>query len=117
MPIRAENRLRYPRDWARISLAIRRDRAGWACEAAGCGARQAEPHPITGSRVVLTVAHLNHRPEDCRPENLMALCQRCHNRLDAAVRAAGLRARRRNALNVADLFGQPGDAEPPRGIE
>lgn len=29
-------------------------------------------------RIVLTVAHLNHTPEDCRDENLQALCQRCH---------------------------------------
>ncbi len=31
---------------------------------------------------VLTVAHLNHRPEDCRPENLRALCAPCHCRMD-----------------------------------
>lgn len=31
---------------------------------------------------VLTVAHLNHQPEDCRPENLKAMCQRCHLRYD-----------------------------------
>lgn len=31
----------------------------------------------------LTVAHLNHRPEDCRPENLAALCAPCHCRYDA----------------------------------
>lgn len=33
-------------------------------------------------RFVLSVAHLNHRPEDCRPENLMALCLPCHCRMD-----------------------------------
>lgn len=33
-------------------------------------------------KIVLTVAHLNHTPEDCRPENLVALCQRCHLRYD-----------------------------------
>lgn len=31
----------------------------------------------------LTVAHLNHRPEDCRPENLRALCSVCHLQYDA----------------------------------
>jgi hypothetical protein len=34
-------------------------------------------------RFTLTVAHLNHRPEDCRPENLRALCAPCHCRMDA----------------------------------
>jgi hypothetical protein len=47
--------------------------------------------------VVLTVAHLNHDPADCRDENLEALCQRCHNRHDAATRRAGIVARRREA--------------------
>ncbi len=28
--------------------------------------------------IVLTVAHLNHDPTDCRPENLAAMCQRHH---------------------------------------
>lgn len=58
-------------------------------------------------RIVLTVAHLNHRPEDCRPENLRALCQRCHNRLDAKARAAGVRARARAALGVEELPLEP----------
>lgn len=40
------------------------------------------PHPETGSKVILTVAHLNHTPEDCNPENLRALCQRCHLNYD-----------------------------------
>lgn len=29
-------------------------------------------------RVVLTIAHLNHTPDDMRDENLAALCQWCH---------------------------------------
>lgn len=33
--------------------------------------------------VVLTIAHLDHIPEHCDPDNLRALCQRCHNRYDA----------------------------------
>ena len=33
-------------------------------------------------KIILTVAHLNHQPEDCRPENLKAMCQRCHLRYD-----------------------------------
>lgn len=33
--------------------------------------------------IVLTVAHLNHEPEDCRPENMAAMCQRHHLAYDA----------------------------------
>jgi 5-methylcytosine-specific restriction endonuclease McrA len=34
-------------------------------------------------RIVLTVAHLDHDPQNNDPANLMALCQYCHNRYDA----------------------------------
>lgn len=46
--------------------------------------------------IVLTVAHLDHQPENCEPGNLKALCQRCHLRMDVdhhrATRARSLRA-------------------------
>lgn len=32
--------------------------------------------------IVLTVAHLDHNPENNDPKNLKAMCQRCHNRYD-----------------------------------
>lgn len=71
--------------------------AGNRCEGSpaypDCRAENGKPHPVTGSRVVLTVAHLNHRPEDCDPENLRAWCQRCHNTYDAPMRAAARRER------------------------
>ena len=79
-PIRPENRDRYPRDWPEISARIRQ-RAGNKCE--DCAAENKKPHPLTGSVVVLTVAHLDHTPENCADENLKAWCQRCHNRYDA----------------------------------
>lgn len=44
----------------------------------GCDARHGEPHPETGSRVVLTVAHMDQDPANNDPANLRALCQRCH---------------------------------------
>ena len=47
--------------------------------------------PVT---IVLTVAHLNHREADCRPENLMHWCQLDHNRHDAKQRAANAARRR-----------------------
>lgn len=40
-----------------------------------------------GSRIVLTIAHLDHTPEHNSPDNLRALCQRRHNRYDAKHRA------------------------------
>ncbi|MGG5811435.1 hypothetical protein [Falsiroseomonas sp. CW058] len=82
MPISREDRARYPADWAEISLRIRGGRAGWRCESVidgrRCDAVDGGRHPITGSRVVLTVGHLNHTPEDNREDNLRAMCQRCH---------------------------------------
>lgn len=43
-------------------------------------------------RVVLTIAHLDHDPTNNRRSNLRALCQRCHNRHDAAHRAENRKA-------------------------
>lgn len=91
MPIRPEMRALYPPDWKLRSRLIRFVRAGNRCE--WCDAANYQLHPITGSRVVLTVAHLNHEPADCRAENLAALCQRCHNTYDAPMRARGRRER------------------------
>lgn len=92
MPIRPENRDRYPDDWPQISLDIRTNRAGDRCECQGecgrgthdgrCPNLNRQPAYGTGSEVVLTVAHLNHTPEDCRPENLRAMCQGCHLHYD-----------------------------------
>lgn len=76
MPIKPENKKRYPADWKDLSKRIRFDRANNACE--WCAAKNYQPHPTTGSKVVLTVAHLDHTPENCDESNLAALCQRCH---------------------------------------
>lgn len=116
MPIKAENRSRYPSDWKAISERIRFERAGGQCECKGecgvdhsrpvwlkdrmaeiqrCSALHDRPHPVTRSRVVLTVAHLDHVPENCDPENLRAMCQRCHLRYDARHHASNAAATRR----------------------
>ena len=81
MPIRPENKAGYPKDWKKISERIRFERAKNCCEK--CGAENYKPHPITGSKVILTVAHLDHKPENCTDENLMAMCQKCHLNYDA----------------------------------
>jgi 5-methylcytosine-specific restriction endonuclease McrA len=101
LPIRPENLARYPSNWREISLRIRTQRAAGRCECTGqcgldhngrCTALNGQAHPDTGSKVVLTVAHLDHTPENCADANLMAACQRCHLRYDrdhhAATRAA-----------------------------
>ena len=36
---------------------------------------------------LLTIAHLDHTPENCDYRNLRALCQKCHNTYDAKHRA------------------------------
>lgn len=141
MPIRPENRDRYPADWPAISAevreaagqkcqrcgvpngsAIRRGvsaagealwrEAGWSAYMDGVSAETGLEVADTSEdtvewgrvvRVVLTVAHLDHRPENCDRANLRAWCQRCHNAYDAPMRRAGIAARADRA--VADLFG------------
>jgi len=55
-------------------------------------------------KIILTVAHLNHKPEDCRRENLRALCQSCHLTYDAPHKAAERKRRAREKANQAELF-------------
>lgn len=90
MPISRENAALYPPDWPEISHRIRK-RSGGNCECEGeCGTRHPakrclahngrpiDPTAEPVRLVVLTTAHLNHDPGDCRDENLKAMCQRCH---------------------------------------
>lgn len=114
MPIKPENRGRYPSNWGQIRMEIL-DRASHRCEKCGVANRSkihrglgafsglfrdedgiircaetGEPvhHPDGGlgesrvTEIVLTIAHLDHQPENCAPENLRAWCQRCHLRYD-----------------------------------
>lgn len=112
MPIRPENKGRYPKDWKAISKRIREERAKNQCEQCRAPngefvARGVNRHAGTymlpdgevrseesgetlgyarGSeycargltKIVLTVAHLDHTPENNAEENLKALCQKCH---------------------------------------
>lgn len=103
MPIRPENRDRYPPDWKAISESIRLDRAKGRCEFCRI-AYNGEPHPITGSIVVLTVAHLDHTPENCEPSNLAAMCQRCHLTYDAVHHRQNRERTMRANLNNLELF-------------
>jgi 5-methylcytosine-specific restriction endonuclease McrA len=55
-------------------------------------------------KIVLTVAHINQDPTDNRRSNLIALCQQCHNRLDATHRANSRRDKARRARVIGGLF-------------
>ncbi|MCW5981975.1 MAG: hypothetical protein KIT09_28075 [Bryobacteraceae bacterium] len=101
MPIRACDRGRYPKDWRSIRariLARAKDRCEFCgIENGAIGRRRRngsfepwEDQKVKGgrrdgvrpTRIVLTVAHLDHTPENCDEANLRALCQRCHLRYD-----------------------------------
>ncbi len=65
----------YPADWPAIARAVK-TAAQWRC--ADC---QAVHHPPSGYG--LTVHHIDGDPGHNAPENLVALCQRCHLRWHA----------------------------------
>lgn len=137
MPIKPENKARYPANWKEIREAIL-ERAAHRCEqckvpnreriARGDG-RFVDTYQMNDAEVycantgeslgrvrmsdyevknmvdiVLTIAHMDHTPENCAPENLKALCQRCHLRHDAEHHAETARATRRARLNNLELF-------------
>jgi len=82
MPINYKN---YPKDWkTRIRPEILA-RAKNRCE--NCGAENYKPNPTTGSRVILTISHQDHDTKNNAPENLKALCQKCHLSWDAKEKA------------------------------
>ena len=58
------------------------------------------PEKQKAIKVVLTVAHLDHDTTNNDPENLRALCQRCHNRYDMKQRVHN----RKSKPNQIDLF-------------
>ena len=104
MPIRPENKARYPKDWKRIVERVR-ERSGNRCEGSpmwpDCRAENGQPHPVTGSKVVLTTAHLDHTPENCDLANLRHWCQRCHLVYDRDHHAETRTATRRAAAVAA----------------
>ncbi|MFC7514581.1 hypothetical protein ACFQUU_06155 [Herbaspirillum sp. GCM10030257] len=138
MPIKPENKGRYPANWKAIRAAILA-RAGNACEGCGVPNRSRIVRGVGESAdtfmdmdgyvfdadngvqlgrvchfdyegtgkwidVVLTIAHLDHTPENCNPANLRAWCQRCHLRYDAEHHAKNSRATRRAKQNNLELF-------------
>jgi hypothetical protein len=115
-PIRFGTQTGYPEDWKAISARIRA-RAGGRCECEGecglhrttggprrCEERHGEAAKWARGVVMLTVAHLNHQPEDCRDENLKAMCQRCHLRYDVPHHRRNAAATRRAAKRNLELW-------------
>lgn len=136
MPIKPENRSRYPANWKAIREAILA-RAENKCEkckapnreriARGTGndegtymldsadvfcadtgkhlgqCRHSDYDLLRMTDIVLTVAHLDHTPENCADDNLLALCQRCHLRYDAEHHKANAQATRRARLGNLEL--------------
>lgn len=90
MPIKPENKNRYPGNWSKIVERIRM-RADNKCE--NCGVpnysfinritrEQCLRDDENAIRIVCTTAHLDHTPENCEDSNLKFLCQKCHNNYD-----------------------------------
>jgi 5-methylcytosine-specific restriction endonuclease McrA len=146
MPIKPENRKRYPKNWKQISEDIRFNRAQNKCEVcgvsnhavgyrklkqfvpldrannfdyyAGQGLDAVTKEMLTFKKartiaeiandyynlgykcivIVLTVAHLDHNPENNDYSNLKAMCQKCHNSYDAP--------HRRQTFKKSKLIGQ-----------
>lgn len=144
MPIKPENRGRYPANWGEIRERILR-RALHCCEQCGApngaiivrgtgkdagtymnneakvfdsetgaylGLCRMSDYECNGKgvKIVLTIAHLDHTPENCDDDNLKALCQRCHLAYDAEHHAETARATRRARKAIGDLFAAPLEA-------
>ncbi len=111
----------YPPDWPMISVLILA-RAGLRCECLGacglhrmnpgprrCIERDGEPAIFARGKVMLTVAHLDSTVGkggflDCHPDNLLALCQRCHLRFDMPLHRRNASLRRERESGQIRLF-------------
>lgn len=134
MPIRPEDKARYPADWKQVRLRIL-SRAKYRCEWPGCQAQHRQlgywrdgefVHLPRGLRdagvdkpttiacddgtqlkiilIVLTIAHLDHTPENCADDNLRAWCQRHHLGYDSDHHKATRWRTRYAAAMTLELF-------------
>jgi hypothetical protein len=120
----------YPDNWDELALAIKTE-ANWCCTECGRPCRQPgeaisalyerlpdswkvslwwetigdirEPRP---GRFKLTVAHLDHVPQNCDRTNLKALCAPCHGTYDLKQmgRKRVLKAERHGQLRTDDIL-------------
>lgn len=134
MPIRPENRARYPKNWKQIVAQVR-ERSGDRCEgspaypdcrvpngavgyredgrwvelgesvdAAGEKIDAAEYDGFKVTKIVLTTGHLDHVPENCALTNLRHWCQRCHLHYDRQHHNETAWQTRRARANTPELF-------------
>lgn len=134
MPIKPENRRRYPPDWKAIVARVR-ERSGDRCEGSpaypdcrvpngAVGYRHAQRWVQLGEsvddaglaidaavedgyrvvKIVLTTGHLDHTPENCDLANLRHWCQRCHLHYDRQHHNESAYHTRRARANTAELF-------------
>jgi glyoxylase-like metal-dependent hydrolase (beta-lactamase superfamily II) len=134
MPIRPENRSRYPKDWKAIVAQVR-ERSGDRCEGSpaypdcrvqngAVGYREegrwvqlgesvddagekidaAHCDGFRVTRIVLTTGHLDHTPENCDLANLRHWCQRCHLHYDRGHHNETAYRTRRAARETLELF-------------
>lgn len=96
MPINYKD---YNKDWKEISKTVIAN-AKNNCEL--CFARNHEPHWLTESTVVLTVHHIDFDKTNNTRVNLIALCQRCHLRLDLGLHLKNRKINKNK--NQKDLF-------------
>ena len=121
MPIKPENRDRYPDNWPEIRARILK-RANDKCEfcrvenysilARGVDFGK-NPPTVHYSKVVLTVAHLDHEPENCSDDNLKALCQKCHLEYDRSDNQKKAAETRRQKKGNVELFAVSFVDDPP----
>lgn len=107
MPVTREKQRLYPGGSLRSAawIALRKrilKKARHRCQS--CGVRNYRAHPVTGSMVVLAIAHVDHDVTNNRLANLRAWCQRCHNSHDATRRSLRAAETRRRKLDNLHLF-------------
>lgn len=99
MPIKPENKARYPANWKHIRARIQK-RAGNKCEE--CGVQNGS---LRGSTVIVcTTAHLDHQPENCSDDNLRFWCQKCHLSYDQKHHLQTAYQTRREGKAIKDLL-------------
>jgi hypothetical protein len=102
MPVKKENLSRYPKEWKDIALAIKNG-CDWKCQSCGLQCRR-PGEPFTTHKITMSVAHLDHTPENCEADNLRGWCSKCHLQYDAKHHAHNAAATRRKKAGITDLF-------------
>lgn len=110
MPV---DKTRYPSNWKEIALAVK-VAADWRCQDCGMQCRRPD-EPFDTHKRTMSVHHLGaphadgtpgsmHDKMDCRTENLLALCSKCHLSRDLPGHIINAAAtRRRKVIEAGQL--------------